>query len=123
MATYTEIAGLLSVDDTSGLREKVRVATLVKAQAIQAETGTTQAVMERKRLAKRLLATRPNEAAIGRSDAGFVGTDFEAVYRYIVIKNKGLTLARFGSATDADIQTAVDEAVEFLAPAYNDPVA
>lgn len=125
MATYAEIAGLLSPDDDSGLREKVYVAALVKAEAIRNETDdATQPVRTRKRYSQNILKSNLDPIEFrsrGAQSAIFQNAIFESVYRAVVIANISFTLAQITGATDSTIQSAVDDAIDHLASSYNDP--
>jgi len=94
MATYAEIFDLRS---NSGLRNKIAVATVVKAQAmIDLATPT----------AKQL--TWAQEAIadpIGKADT---------LMNYVLAANKAATVAQIAAATDAAIQANVDAAVNKL---------
>lgn len=125
MATYTEIHELLAVDEPSGLRQRVAAGTLVAADAIRLETDDgTAPVRQRKRFAQRIFNSVPNaELSLSRSDnAGLAFSSvFDSVYRLVLIANVSSTKAQIESATDTEIQTAVDSAVGFMALSFPDP--
>lgn len=123
MASYTELAAFLSPNDDSGLRQKIAVAAFVTSDAIrqEADDGTAE-VRQRKRYAKRILMTTPDQAFLGRADGGYSSTILEAIYRAILIANKDASVAQISAATDAQIQTAVSNAISFLAAEFPDPV-
>lgn len=125
MASYEEIYGLLSIDDTSGLREKVSIATLVKADTIRLEIDDgTEPVRARKRFSQQVLRQNLSLTLVLRGDSSALANAsyFEAVYRQVLIANRANTVNQITGATDAQIQTAVDEAVDHLAATYQDPV-
>lgn len=123
MATYTEIAELLSIAEP--LRKRVAIAAMVSAEQIRlaADDGTA-AMAQKKRFAQRIYSTQFTDRLISRQDtAAFaLNRDLEAIYRAVIISNRSFTLAQIRNATDAAIQTAVDAAVNFLAATFNDPV-
>ena len=123
MATYLELADFLSPESTSYLRKRVSVAAFVAADAIRQEVDDGSASMrQRKRYAQRILGTFPNQSFVGRPDGGYAATIIEAVYRAVLIANAGATVAQINNATDAQIQTAVNNAISFLAADFPDPV-
>lgn len=123
MATYLELADFLSPESTSGLRKKVAVAAFVAADNIRSEVDDgTASAKQRKRFAQRILQTMPNQSYIYRPDGGYALTPIEAIFRAVLIANKGASVAQINNATDAQIQTAVDNAVTFLAADFPDPV-
>lgn len=122
MASYTEISGMLSPNDESGFRAKVVVAAFVRADEVrQATDDGSVAVREQKRYAQRILKLRPSASFAERPDRGYAETEIEAIYRAVLIGNKNLSLAQINSATDAQIQTAVDAAFDFIAAGFPDP--
>lgn len=122
MASYTEIAGLFSPDDTTGVREKVVVATFVRADAVrQLADDNTATTRQLKRFAQRVFKILPSAAFAGRADSGYAGTEIEAIYRAVLIAKKDATLAQTQAVTDAQIQTAVNAAFDFLATSFPDP--
>ncbi len=128
MATYLEINDLLKVTEDSGLRQRVAVATMVKADAMRSETDdATQAVRERKRFSKQIfnqsLASVSDSIQASMNNAPLAFSPmFEAVYRLVLIANKSATVAQITGASDSVVQSAVNDAVDHLAASYNDPV-
>lgn len=126
MATYSEIDSLLNVNEATGLRRRVAVATMVAADKIrlEADAGTSES-RARKRFAQALFrASVDQPSAINNSQTAYAfSREFEAVYRLVLISNRTATLAQITGATDAVIQTAADAAVDHLAGQYFDPVA
>lgn len=97
MATYDEC--LQAIED-SGLRRKVRVACAVAADTIRAEgTGVTNHTA---RLAWAKLVFANPEAQT------------PAMLWAVVIQNRASTFAQIVGATDAQVQTAVNAAVDVL---------
>lgn len=98
MATYDE---LYSLWHESGLRNRVIVAVVVAAQAIQIE----EPVIENH--ANRLLWSRQTfESPVVAADA---------MFRVILAVNKDVAVGAILSATDANIQASVDAAVDTFA--------
>jgi len=133
MATYAEINELMEVTEPTGLRRRVVVGTLVAANAIRLEVDDGSApVRQRKRFAQLVLKTIINvSSTAGRNtpdvqreiDAAAVASNgvFEAVYRAVLIANIGASKSQITGATDAQIQGAVNDAVDLLAANFPDP--
>lgn len=100
MATYAQLKGLIdgSTDD-GGLRGKVLVASLVKAEGILAEVSPTA---DRLAFASDVL-DKP-EAAL------------DGLFNYVLAANDTASVATITGATDAAIQTNVDAAIDALHP-------
>ena len=128
MATYTEINDLLKISDASGLRNRVAVATMVKADIIRLETDdATQPVRERKRFSQQIyrqaFAVFSDAQQSELNNAPLVFTPiFEGVYRAVLMANRTSTVANITGATDTQIQNNVNDAVDHLAASYTDPV-
>jgi len=119
MATYSEIATLLAPDGDQGLRGKIMVSTLIALEAIRQETpaspgNPTAPEQARKRFSQTLLRH------VSREIPAF-DQDFERVYRAVIIQNAGAPIGNILSASDAAIQTAVNNAVNFFAAQFPDP--
>ena len=115
MASYAEIADLMKPAGDQGLRGKIMVATLVAVDAIRLQADdATAAVRGRKRFAQALyrFVSAQNEA---------FHADFERVFRAVLVANKDATLAQIVGASDAAIQTAVNDAITFFAASFPDP--
>jgi hypothetical protein len=124
MATYEELDELFSLTEGGPLRRRVAIATLVAADAIRQETDDGVATTrQRKRFAQRVLNTAFPVNLFFRKDGSHLAllSVFEAVYRSVIIANKGLAKTAILGATDAQIQTAVDAAIILLALDYPDP--
>ncbi len=98
MATYTELNGLFN-DPT--LSEKVGVAIIVAADIIRAENSGTTNHANRLKWAKQVYKD-PN----GNRDD---------MLKAVLAANRTLTVAQITGASDADIQTAVNAAVDVFA--------
>lgn len=98
MATYDE---LLQANANTGLLNKVRVAVVVAATNIMTEADTTTNHANRLLWAKSVFA---DPAAAG-----------QRMMWPVLAQNKTLTLAQITGATDSDVQTAVDAAVNVFA--------
>ncbi len=98
MATYAE---LLQASENEALRNKVRVAIVIAAETVRVEAGATV------NHANRLLWAKQ------------VYTDPEALTRRMVWavlgQNASATLAQITGASDATVQTAVNNAVDVFA--------
>ena len=99
MATYAELAaiGATDPDGFNALRDKVRVAVVIKAQAIAADVAST---------------AEQNAWAVDALQEPITQTD--PVMNYILAANAGVTIANILSASDSAIQTNVDAAVDTL---------
>ena len=126
MASYLELAGLLSRSEESELRKRVMIAGLVKSNAVEQEvvidplTDAEGSALQvsRQNYARRLLTgVFAEKALFNLADEAelILHRDFEAVYRFVIIANAGNSVAQITGATDAQIQSAVDDAFEFLA--------
>lgn len=98
MATYAE---LLQANANDTLVNKVRVAVVVAATTIMAEADTVPLHSQRLLWAKAVF-TDPAEAG-------------KKMMWPVLAQNRALTLAQINGATDADVQTAVDVAVNVFA--------
>jgi len=133
MATYEEINELLEVTEPTGLRRRVVVGVLVAANAIRLEVDDgTAPVRARKRFAQLVLKTVITvSSTAGRNtpevqkeiDAAAVASSgiFEAIYRAVLIANISSSKSQITGATDTQIQSAVDDAVDLLAANFPDP--
>ena len=97
MAIYTELYSLISND---GLRNKVRVATVIAAQTLLSGTPTADETD---------WAASVLQNVKGESDKAFIS---------VLAVNKGATQAAIAAATDAAIQTNVDAIVPSLVVAF-----
>ena len=126
MATYTELDSLFNINESSGLRRRVAIATLIASDKIrlEADDGTSATVRGRKRFSQRINNQLLNEALFHRGDDSpwAFHPIFESVYRAVVIQNRSATLTQIQGASDVAVQTAVDAAITHLAAGYPDPV-
>lgn len=99
MATFAEQR---TAFENSDLRIKVQQAVIVAAQKVIDEAGATTNHANRLLWAKRVIP--PPDVDVTR------------MMMYIIAKNNGLTLAQILAVTDAQVQTAVDGAVDALSP-------
>lgn len=93
MATYAE---LLSAAENSTLQQKVRVAVVIAAETVRTESIGTTNHAARRVWAKKVLAD----------------PDVVPMLWAVLAQNKGAALATILSSTDAQVQTAVDAAVD-----------
>ena len=98
MASYDE---LLQANANTGLINKVRVAVVVSATNIMTEADTTTNHVNRLLWAKTVF-----------SDPASAG---QRMMWPVLAQNKALTLAQITGAIDADVQSAVDAAVNVFA--------
>lgn len=98
MATYNELFSLRANDD---LRNRIAVACVVQAETIRTEDDGTANHANRLLWAKQVFADPIGEAA--------------RMLWAILAQNKALTVAQITAATDAQIQTAVGNAVNVFA--------
>jgi hypothetical protein len=97
MATYLELHDLVSSPTIGDLRKRLRVAMTIKANAVAAASSPTSQAREWARAALR----DPQQFE-------------EAVLRYVVAANASATVSGIASASDAQVQTAVNTAVDTL---------
>ena len=97
MATYTE---LFSLSQNGPLKDKVAVACLMAAEIIRTELTSVPNHAARLVWARKALEN-PDAVAI-------------AALRAALVQNNALTVAQIQGATDAALQTAVNNAVDLL---------
>ncbi len=97
MATYIELHDLTSSSTLVDLRKRLRVAMLIKANAIASSSSPTSNAKEWARSALR----DPQQYE-------------DMVLRYVLAANASATTTQIASATDATVQTAVNGAVDTL---------
>lgn len=98
MATYTELRGLIN-DPT--LKDKISVALLIAAEAIRTEDPQTTNHANRVKWAKKVLQDPDGNA--------------DDMLRALLAQNASLTVAQIQGVTDANLQTAVNNAVNLFA--------
>lgn len=99
MATYAEL--YTEATTNTALQNRVAVACVVAAEAIRTEAGTVSYHDGRLRWAARVLVSPQTEAA--------------RMLWAVLAANAGLTVAQIQAATDAALQTAVNNAVNLFA--------
>lgn len=116
MASFDELSTLLEKGGDQGLRGKVQVATLIACDDIRLlpDDPSDDDLQRKKRFAQSVLGATGN-ISIDKQAA------FERVYRMVLIQNRTNSVAQITGANDAQIQTAVDTAVDFFAAAYPAP--
>lgn len=97
MATFDEIISLRGTVDYDTLKNRIAVALIVKAKAISDLASPTNAQMA--------LANKAFSEPVHVADS---------VINYVLAANIGLTLAQIKNASDANIQSAVNTAVDKL---------
>lgn len=98
MATYSE---LLQAAESETLRNKVRVACVLAAEAIRTEPSNTQ--------------NKANRLKWARSVWSNPSADMQAMVWAVLAQNAAQPLASIVNATDAQVQAAVNAAVDVLA--------
>lgn len=98
MATYTE---LHSLRNDSALRNRVMVACIVSAEAIMVEDGGTPNNANRRIWAASVFASPIAEA--------------NRMYMAVLAANKDLAISAIQGASDAQIQTNVDDHIDLFA--------
>jgi hypothetical protein len=94
MATYAELFNLRSDD---GLRNRVAVAVIRKAQALLDGAGPTS-----------------NEVTWASKALSAPGAEATRLFDYVLAANSAATVTQIQGATDASIQANVDAAVDAL---------
>jgi len=98
MATYAE---LLTASENDALRQKIRVAVVIAAEAVRTEsTG---------------VANHANRLIWAKSTFSDPDGAAKRILWAVLAQNKSATLAAIIGATDAAVQTAVDAAVDVFA--------
>ncbi len=125
MADLQEIDSLLQLDEASGLRRRVAVATMKAAEAIRQDPDpTTPDERQRKRFAQKILREKLGTAhhIRNKSDRALAENElFEGIYRGVLMANDTQTVVQIQGLTDAAIQTAVDNAVDLMAKTFKEP--
>lgn len=98
MATYSE---LLQAAENESLRRKIRVAVVIAAEEIRMEADTTP----------NHVARRTWAAAAFRNP----GAEADRMLWAVLAQNKDATLLQITGATDVQVQTAVNNAVNVFA--------
>ena len=100
MATYSELYDLRA---NSALKNRITIACIIAAEAIRTEAPTTTNNANRLVWAKAVFANPDGEA--------------NRMLMALLAQNAGLTVAQIQGATDAAIQTGVNNAVNVFATA------
>jgi len=98
MASYAELYGLRN---DSALRNRVMVACIIAAEVVMAEVDTTPNHANRLVWAASVFANPVAEAS--------------RMFMAILAANSGLTVEQIQGATDAQIQTGVDDHIDLFA--------
>lgn len=101
MATYAELLEAINTNTGQPLRDKLLVAVVVAADVIRAEPTNTPNHAARMVWASKVMSNPGPESR-------------RAMYA-VLAQNKDQTLATIVSATDAQVQTAVNAAADLLA--------
>ncbi len=125
MADLQEIDSLLQLDESSGLRRRVAIATMKEAESIRQDPAPTSPDdRQRKRFAQKIFKNKlgPSHFTRNQSDKALAENElFEGIYRVVVMANDSLTVAQIQGLSDAAIQTAVSDAVDLMAKTFKDP--
>lgn len=124
MATYTEIAGLLSRSEPEAvaLRGRVKVAIMVACESIKNEApadpgNPTAAEQQRKRWAQQLLRSINTQSSFDAHHR-----EVEQVYRLVLMTNRAASLGAILAVTDPQVQAAVDNVIGFFISNFPDPL-
>lgn len=98
MASYTELRSLM---DDNDLENRCQVAVIIAANTIQTEDPAT--------------ANHANRLLWAEKAYGSPGALANKVLMAVLAANKDLTVAQIQGATDAQLQTKVDEAIDVFA--------
>lgn len=98
MATYAELYNLQS---NSALKNRIAVACVVAAELIRGEDVAT--------------VNHTNRATWARNVFADAGRESTRMMMAVLAQNRGFTVAQITGATDAEIQTAVNNAVNVFA--------
>lgn len=101
MATYDELLTLASTASGTSLQRQIRVAVVVAADVIRAESTGTANHANRLLWARQAM-TQPNIEA-------------DRMLWAVLAQNRAFTTAQILGASDATVQTAVNAAVDLLA--------
>ena len=96
MATYVELSDLRGIAATDALRKKIAIACLVKANTLAGGTPTE------------------NQKAWAVSALQDPGKYSDALLNYIIAEYNTVATSAITDATDAQVQTAVNEAIDTL---------
>lgn len=100
MASYTELLNIAIGPAGQDLRTRLRVAVVVAADVVRAETSGTN-LANRKAWARNVLNDPDREA--------------DRMMWAVLAQNRALTAAQITGATDENVQTAVNAAIDLLA--------
>ena len=99
MAIYAELLNIATTSDA--LKQQIKVACIVACDVIRAEAEATPNHANRLAWARATLSN-PDSAA-------------SQMVMAVLAQNRGATVAQITNASDADVQTAVNAAVDLLA--------
>lgn len=97
MATYADLVGFYGTTDFDLLRNKVKVAITIKCKAIADDTGASA-----------------SQQAYAKTAIGNPQSSADTVINYVLAANKDASITQINAATDAAIQTNVDNAIDDL---------
>ena len=125
MAEFKDLDALFQLDETSGLRRRVAIATLSAAEGIRQDPSPSSPdERQRKRFAKQIFNQRLPSSHFKRnkSDQALAENElFEGIYRAFLMAHSADSVTDIQNLTDAQIQTAVDNAVDLMAKTFNEP--
>jgi len=125
MADFSDLDTLFQLDETSGLRRKVAIATMVAAEGIRQDPAPSNPdERQRKRFAQTIFKNKLGGGHFKRSQSDQALAEnelFESIYRDFLMAHASDTVSVIQNLTDAQIQTAVDNAVDLMAKTFKDP--
>jgi len=125
MADFTEIDSLLQLDESSGLRRRVAIATMAAAEDIRQDPAPSNPdERQRKRFAQAIFKNKVGGGHFKRSQSDQALAEnelFESIYRDFLMAHASDTVTVIQNLTDAQIQTAVDNAVTLMAKTFKEP--
>jgi len=125
MADFKDLDALFEIDESSGLRRRVHISTMAAAEAIRQDPAPTSPNdRQRKRFAQRILNEKlgPSHFTRKNSDKALAESElFEGIYSALVMSHSSDSVTDIQNLTDAQIQTAVDNAVDLMAKTFKDP--
>jgi hypothetical protein len=101
MATYTELLSIATGPSGQDLRTRLRVAVIVAADVVRAESRNTPNNANRLLWARNVLQDPDREA--------------QRMLWAVLAQNRAFTTAQITGATDEQVQTAVNAAIDLLA--------
>jgi len=125
MADFKDLDALFQLDESSGLRRRVAIATLSAAESIRQDPDPSSPNdRQRKRFAQSVFkeSLAASHFVRSQSDKALAQDElFESIYRAFVMSHSADSVTDIQALTDAQIQTSVDNAVTLMAKTFKDP--